>query len=90
MLELLIDAIVAWLLVKYVPDLVKRMLLGLVGGWLAAIAGSLLVGLAFGWPLPTMFSRLTVGLLVHPLIVGGFVWLLETIMSPGKRQGTAT
>ena len=83
-LALLIDVVVAWLLIKFVPPGNKRLLLGLFGGWLAAIAGSLLVGVAFGWPVFDMLSGLTIGLLVHPLLVAGFVWLLTKFLGGGK------
>jgi hypothetical protein len=84
MLALLIDAIVAWLLVLYVPPGTKRMLLGLLGGWLAAIVGSAAVGLAYGWF--AMLSRMTIDLLVHPLLVAGLVWLFTRMRSQGKGE----
>jgi Na+/citrate or Na+/malate symporter len=87
MLPLLIDTLVAWLLVRFVPAGVKRMLLGLVGGWVAALAGVLLVGFAFGWTPIDMLSRLSVGLLVHPLVVAGLIWLFTTIRN--RRKGRA-
>jgi hypothetical protein len=82
MLALLIDCIVAALLVRFVPPGWKRLLFGLLGGWLAAIADAALFG---GTPLD-MLSKMTVGLLVHPLIIAGLVWLFEKLRSRGKRQ----
>jgi hypothetical protein len=90
MLSLLIDVVVAWLLVRFVPAGTKRMLLGLLGGWLAAIAGSVLVGFAMGWPPAAMLSRLTIGLLVHPVIVGGLVGLFGWIRARGKGRPGAS
>lgn len=84
MLALLIDAVVAWLVVRFVPPGWKQPLTGLLGGWLAAIADSAVMALTFGWPPVAILSRLTVGLLVHPLIVGGFAWLFVKIRSRGK------
>lgn len=82
MIALLIDVIVAALLVKFAPPGWKRLLLGLLGGWLAAIADSALYG---GTPLDIL-SRMTVGLLVHPLIIAGLVWLFEKLRARSKRQ----
>jgi hypothetical protein len=84
MLALLIDVIVAWLLVQFVPAGTKRMLLGLLGGWVAAFAGSATVGLAYGWF--AMLSRMTIDLLVHPLLVAGLVWLFTKLRSRGKGE----
>jgi len=42
------------------------------------------MALTFGWPPVAILSRLTVGLLVHPLLVGGFAWLFVKIRSRGK------
>ena len=84
MLALVVDVVVAWLLVRYVPPGWKQLLLGLLGGWLAAIADTVVIGLMFGWPPIEMLSRLTTGLLVHPLIVAGFAWLITRIRNRGK------
>ena len=86
MLALLLDVLFAWLLVRFVPAGWKQILLALFGGWLAALAGSVLVGLAFGWSPVEMLSRLTVGLLVHPVVVGGLVWLLSWLRN--RRRAT--
>lgn len=86
MLALLIDLVVAALLVRFVKPGTQRLLLSLLGGWVAAIAGAVLVGFAFGWPVMEILSRLTVGLLVHPPIVAGLVWLFDRLLSRfGKR-----
>ena len=80
MVALLIDCIAAALLVRFAPPGWKRLLFGLLGGWLAAIADSALSG---GTPFDIL-SRMIMGLLVHPLIIAGLVWLFEKI----KRRGT--
>lgn len=85
MLALLIDVLVAWLVVRFLPPGWKQMLAGLLGGWLAAITGSILTGLAFGWSPLEMLSRLTTGLLVHPLIIAGLGWLMVKFMNRRKR-----
>ena len=85
MLALLIDIVVAWLVVRFVPAGWKQMLAALLGGWLSATAGSVFVGLAFGWTPFEMLSRLTMGLLVHPLVILGLAWLLNTLRSRTKR-----
>ena len=82
MVALLIDCIVAALLVRFAPPGWKRLLFGLLGGWLAAIADSALSG---GTPLDIL-SRMTMGLLVHPLIIAGLVWLFEKLKNRGKRE----
>jgi ABC-type Co2+ transport system permease subunit len=79
MIALLIDALAAWLVARYVPAGWKQMLAALVGGWLAAFADAAVLGFAFGWPPIELLSRLTTGLLVHPLIVGGFAWLIAML-----------
>lgn len=84
MLALLIDVIVAWLLVQFVPAGNKRMLLGLLGGWLAALTASAPVGLTYG--VFAMLSRMTIDLLVHPLIVAGLVWLFTKVRNRGKGE----
>jgi drug/metabolite transporter (DMT)-like permease len=86
LLALLIDIVVAWLLVRFVPPGWKQMAVGLVGGWLSAIAGSVIVGLAFGWAPIDMLSRLTVGLLVHPLVIAGIAWLFIKLRNRPKRS----
>lgn len=80
MLALLIDIVVAVLIVRFVRPGTKQVLLSLLGGWVSAVAGTVLVGFAFGWPLLDMLSRLTIGLLVHPLIVGGLAWLFGWLL----------
>lgn len=84
MLALLIDVVVAWLLVQFVPAGNKRMLLGLLGGWLAALSAAAPVGIAYG--MLAMLSRMTLDLLVHPLIVAGLVWLFTKIRNRGKGE----
>lgn len=85
MIGLLIDVIVAWLLVRFVQPGTRRVFLGLLGGWAAALASAGLVGLAFGWTPFDMLSRLTVGLLVHPLIIAGLVWLFDLLRKRAQR-----
>ncbi len=80
MLGLLIDVVAAALLVKFTRPGTIRMLLVLLSGWLAALAASGLIGVAFGWTPFDILSSLTVGLLVHPLIVAGLVWLFARLM----------
>ncbi len=84
MLAVLIDVVVAWLLVQFVPAGNRRLVLGLLGGWLAALAASASVGIAYG--VLAMLSRMTVDLLVHPLIVAGLVWLFTKIRNRGKGE----
>ena len=79
MLGLLIDVVAAALLMRFTQPGTTRMLLVLFAGWLAALAASGLVGLAFGWTPLDMLSSLTVGLLVHPLIVAGLIWLFAKL-----------
>ncbi len=86
MVSLLLDVVVAWLLAKFVPAGGTRMLLGLLGGWISAAAGSVLVGLAFGWTVPEMLQRLTIGLLVHPLVIAGLIWLYAWLTRRGKNR----
>ena len=50
----------------------------------AAFAGSATVGLAYGWF--AMLSRMTIDLLVHPLLVAGLVWLFTKLRSRGKGE----
>lgn len=88
MLALPIDALVAWLLVKRTAPGWKRMLLGVLGGWLAAVIGFSVTGLLLEWPAVDVLSRMTVGLLVHPLVVVGFVWVFEKIRYGGKGRGS--
>jgi Na+/citrate or Na+/malate symporter len=76
MLGLLIDLVAAVLLVRFTRPGTTRMMLGLLAGWVAALAASGVVGIAFGWTPFDMLSSLTTGLLVHPLIVGGLIWLI--------------
>jgi Na+/citrate or Na+/malate symporter len=76
MLGLLIDLVAAVLLVRFTQPGTTRMMLGLLAGWVAALAASGVVGVAFGWTPFDMLSSLTTGLLVHPLIVGGLIWLI--------------
>jgi hypothetical protein len=90
MLALMIDVIVAGLLARFVPAGVKRLALSLAGGWLAAIAGSMLTGLAFGWMPLDILSSLTTGLLVHPLVIVGLVWLIGKFGARGKRPTEST
>jgi hypothetical protein len=84
-LALLIDLIAAALVARFVPAGWKQWLFALLGGWVAAVAGSVLVGLAFGWPLVEILSRLTVALMVHPLVVVGLVWAFNWIAA--RRAG---
>lgn len=86
MLALLIDIIAAWLTVRFVPPGWKQMLAALLGGWLAAIAGAVVVGMAFGWTAFEMLSRLTMGLLVHPLVILGLAWLFNMLRNRAKRN----
>jgi len=86
MLGLLVDVIVAWLLVRFVQPGTPRLLLGLLGGWAAALAASGLVGIAFGWTPFDILSSLTVGLMVHPLIIAGLVWLFGKLRSRAQRS----
>lgn len=85
MLAIIIDFIAAALITRFVPPGWKQWLFVLLGGWVAAVAGSVLVGLAFGWPLMEMLSRLTVALMVHPLVVAGLVWAFSWIAA--RRAG---
>jgi len=85
MIALLIDVLAAWLVARYAPPGWKQMLAILVGGWLAAFADAAVLGLAFGWPPIDLLSRLTIGLLVHPPIVGGLAWLITMLRKRMKR-----
>lgn len=85
MIALLIDVLAGWLVVRYAPPGWKQMLAALLGGWLAAFADAAVLGFAFGWPPIELLSRLTTGLLVHPLIVFGFAWLIAMLLKRMKR-----
>jgi ABC-type Co2+ transport system permease subunit len=87
MIALAIDILAAWLVVRYVPPGWKQMLAALVGGWVAAFADAAVLGVAFGWPAIELLSRLTAGLLVHPLIVGGLAWLFALLRRRLRRPG---
>ena len=87
MLAIIVDFIAAALIARFVPPGPKQWLFALLGGWVAAVAGSVLVGLAFGWPLVEMLSRLTVALMVHPVVVVGLVWAFNWIAA--RRAGRA-
>ena len=52
----------------------------------AAFADAAVLGFAFGWPPIEVLSRLTMGLLIHPLIVGGFAWLITKFLGRRKRS----
>ena len=86
MLALLVDLVVAALLARFTVPGTKRMLLGLLGGWLAAIVEAVGIGLAFGWMPLDIIWRLTIGLLIHPLLIAGMIWLLQKIISRGKKS----
>jgi len=86
MIALLIDVLAAWLVVRYAPPGWMQMLGALIGGWSAAFADAAVLGLAFGWPMIDLLSRLTTGLLVHPLIVGGAAWLIAKFLDRRKRS----
>ena len=87
MLALLVDLVVAVLLVRFTVPGTKRMLLGLLGGWLAAIVEAIGIGLAFGWMPIDIIWRLMIGLLIHPLLIAGMVWLLQKFMGRGRKAG---
>ena len=86
MIALFIDVLAAWLVARYPPPGWKQMLAALVGGWTAAFADAALMAFAFGWPPIEVLSRLTTGLLVHPLIVGGFAWLITKFLGRRRRS----
>ena len=87
MLALLVDLVVAVLLVRFTVPGTKRMLLGLLGGWLAAIVEAIGIGLAFGWMPIDIIWRLTIGLLIHPLLIAGMIWLLQKFIGRGRKAG---
>ena len=89
MIALLIDVLAAWLVARYAPPGWKQMLAVLVGGWVAAFADVAILAFAFGWPMIDALSRLTTGLLVHPLIVGGFAWLMAKFLGRRNRPSDA-
>ena len=86
MIALIIDILAAWLVARFAPPGWKQMLAALLGGWVAAFADAAVLGFAFGWPPVELLSRLTTGLLVHPLIVGGFAWLIAKFFGRHKRS----
>ena len=86
MIALVVDLLAAWLVARYAPPGWKQMLAALVGGWTAAFADAALMAYAFGWPPIEVLSRLTMGLLIHPLIVGGFAWLITKFRGRRKRS----
>jgi ABC-type Co2+ transport system permease subunit len=86
MIALIIDILAAWLVARHAPPGWKQMLAALVGGWAAAFADAAVMAYAFGWPPIEVLSRLTTGLLVHPLIVGGFAWLITRFVGRRKRS----
>jgi ABC-type Co2+ transport system permease subunit len=85
MIALFIDALAAWLVARYTQPGWKQMLAVLAGGWLAAFADAAVLGFTFGWPPIELLSRLTIGLLVHPPIVGGLAWLILMLRKRMKR-----
>jgi ABC-type Co2+ transport system permease subunit len=88
-IALFIDILAAWLVARYAPAGWKQVLAALVGGWAAAFADAAVMAYAFGWPPIEVLSRLTTGLLVHPLIVGGFTWLITRFLGRRKRSTDA-
>ena len=86
MIALVVNILAAWLAARYAPPGWKQMLAALVGGWTAAFADAAVMAYAFGWPPIDVLSRLTMGLLVHPLIVGGLVWLITKFLGRRKRS----
>jgi len=90
MIALLIDLVAGWLVARRVPPGWKQWLAALVGGWAAAFADAAVLGVALGWPAIELLSRLTTGLLVHPLIVAGIAWLITWVGNRGKRPGGTT
>lgn len=84
MIALLIDVVAGWLVSRRVPPGWKQWLAALLGGWAAALADAAVLGVALGWPAIELLSRLTTGLLVHPLIVVGVAWIITWL---GKRGG---
>ena len=89
MIALLVDILAAWLVARYAPPGWKQVLAALVGGWAAAFADAAVMAYAFGWPPIEVLSRLTTGLLIHPLIVGGFAWLIVKFLGRRKRSQDA-
>ena len=85
MIALIVDVLAAWLAARYAPPGWKQVLTVLVGGWLAAFADAAVLWFAFGWPPIELLSRLTIGLLVHPPIVGGLAWLIVLLRKRMKR-----
>jgi len=90
MIALLIDALAAWLVARYAPPGWKQMLTALLGGWVAAFLDAVVLGFLFGWQPIELLSRLTTGLLVHPLIVVGFAWLITKFLLRRNRSPDAT
>lgn len=84
MIALFIDLLAGWGVARYVPPGWKQPLTALLGGWAAAFADAALLGVAFGWPAIELLSRLTTGLLIHPLIVLGLAWLFTRLRQRRK------
>jgi len=89
MIALLIDVLAAWLVARYAPPGWKQMLTALLGGWVAAFVDAVVLGFLFGWQPIVLLSRLTMGLLVHPLIVGGVAWLIAKFILRRNRSSDA-
>ena len=90
MIALLIDVLAAWLVASYAPPGWTQMLAALLGGWVAAFADAAVLGFLFGWQPILLLSRLTMGLLVHPLIVGGVAWLIAKLILRRNPPSDAT
>jgi len=77
MFMILADGLIAWFIVARFPKGWKRLLLVVAGGWTVAFLGPLLTSLFAEISAYETASRVIVGLVFNPLVLGVMVWAYQ-------------